>query len=224
MAQARSSKRSLAVAQRATLDRLTSEIVELKGAAGKNLYDMGTRLARVREEELWRAGGHASFEEYLERAVDISRSTAYKLVRVAREFNRMIAERYGVEKLDLGLRYLDHTPAEERPGDLLAADIRVRDERGRWHSVPFHVAKVPQLRAAIALLQNQREQRRRVPVDLDRRARRLAKALPSAPVGLSTGNRVRLRRAPDGRIAATFSAVPLDELEAFIAALKKHLL
>lgn len=223
MAASRRSKRSLASGERATLDQLTRELVELKGQAGKNLYDMGTRLARVREEELWRAGGHASFEEYIERAVDISRSTAYKLVRVATEFNRVIAERYGVEKLDLGLRYLDHTPAEERPGDLLAADIRVRDERGRWHSVPFHRANVPELRAAIALLQNQHEQRRRVPVDLDRRARRLEQALPRAPAGLARGNRVRLRRAPDGRVAVTFSAVPLDELDAFIAALKKHL-
>jgi hypothetical protein len=224
MAQRRRGKKPLATGGRGTLDRLTSEIIELKGHTGKNLYDLGTRLARVREEELWRAGDFESFEEYLERAVDVSRSTAYKLVRIAREFNRMIAERYGVEKLDLGLRYLDHTPADERPGDLLAADIRIRDERGRWHAVPFHQANVPQIRAAIALLQDHRDQRRRVPAELERRARRLAEALPPTPAGLTTGSRVRLRRAADGRVAATFSAIPIDELEVFIAALKKHLL
>lgn len=90
--------------------------------------------------------------------------------------------------------------------------------------VPFHTANVPQIREAIALLHDSREARRRVPADLNRRARRLAEALPPAPDGLSTGSRVRLRRAKDGRVAVTFAAIPFDELESFIDVLREHLL
>jgi len=33
-----------------------------------------------------------------------------------------------------------------------------------------------------------------------------------------------LRRARDGRVAVTFAAVPLDELDAFLSAVRQHLL
>jgi hypothetical protein len=178
----------------------------------------------MRDDELWRAGGFSSFDDYAERGIDVSRTTAYKLMRVAREFNAAIAERYGVEKLDLGLRYLDGTPADERPGDLLASQIRLRDERGRWVTVPFHRAKTREIRDAIALLDDSRQARRRVSVELGKRARRLADALPPPPAGVSAGARVRLRRARDGRVAVTFTAIPLDALEAFLEAVRAHLL
>jgi hypothetical protein len=185
---------------------------------------MGVRLREVRDAELWRAGGFESFQDYAERGVDVSRATAYKLMRVAREFNAPIAERYGVEKLDLGLRYLDVTPADERPGDLLATEIKLRGERGRWTTIPFHDAKTREIREAIALLEDGRQARRRVSVDLGKRARRLAEALPAPPAGVSAGQRVRLRKARDGRVAVTFTAIPLDELEAFLRAVREHLL
>jgi hypothetical protein len=208
---------------RQTLTRITRELVELKGRAGHAVYEMGVRLAQVRDEELWAAGRHANFEEYVEKEVAVSRSTAYKLMRVAREFNAQIAERYGVEKLELGLRYLDHTPAEERPGDLLAADLRVRSGRGRYVSVPFHRASVHEIREAIHLLQESSAAQRRAPASLRKQAEHLEEALPQAPAGASSGRRVRLRRTRDGRVAVTFSAIPVDELEAFLEAVRTHM-
>jgi hypothetical protein len=220
---AKLAKRSERAQQRALLDQITSELVALKGKAGQALYHMGVRFARVRDEELWRAGGYASFDDYAIQGIDVSRATAYKLMRVAREFNAAIAERYGVEKLSLGLRYLEATPADERPGDLLASQIRLRDERGRWVAVPFHDATTREIQDAIVLLDDSREARRRVSADLDKRARRLADALPAAPAGISSGSRVRLRKTRDGRVAVTFAAIPLDEIEAFLKAVREHL-
>jgi hypothetical protein len=54
--------------ERATLARITDEILGLDSRTGAALYEMGTRLARVRNEQLWRAGRYESFESYIERA------------------------------------------------------------------------------------------------------------------------------------------------------------
>lgn len=217
-------RRRSQVANAAVLNQLTSEILELKGRTGKALYQMGLRLARIRDEELWRLGRYEGFDDYVERALDVSRSTAYKLVRVAREFNAAIARRYGVEKLNLGLRYLDMTPVDEKPGDLLAADIQWRDRHGRYVSVPFHEASVLQIRSAIQLLQEARQAKRRPSPELRKRAERLEQKLPPPPAGVSAGSRIRLRRARDGRVAITFAAIPVDELDQFIEAVRTYLL
>jgi hypothetical protein len=111
-------------------------------------------------------------------------------MRVAREFNAAIAERYGVEKLDSGCA-ISTPPGGRVPRRLLAAEIRLRDKKGRWISKPFHSAKTRDIRDAIALQQDGRESRRRVSVELGKRARRLADALPP-PAG---GRQVRVRRA-----------------------------
>ena len=98
------------------------------------------RLARIRREELWAAGRYRDFEDYLARAVDISRRNAYRFMRVADHFSAEIASRYGVSKLDAALRYMGATVADEQPGDILAADIRVLDADGRWVTVALHEA------------------------------------------------------------------------------------
>lgn len=206
---------------RETLGVLTCEIVALKGRVGQGLYEIGVRLARVHDEELWIAG-HDSFEGYLGDAVGLSRSTAYRLMRIARHFNAAIAQRYGVEKLEAALRYLQATPEAERPGDLLAAEIRIRDDQGRFESISLHDATARQINEAAALLRNL-ERRTRVPKRIDTRVRRLTRALPASPTGTSRGERVRITRGTDGRLALSFQGIPVDDIDAFIVALREHL-
>lgn len=81
------------------LDLLTNEIHRLKGAVGRGMYEVGVRLGRIADERLWASRGYTSFEHYLEEGVSFSRSTGYKLLRIARQFDAEVAERYGVEKL-----------------------------------------------------------------------------------------------------------------------------
>jgi hypothetical protein len=76
------------------LDLLTNEIHRLKGAVGRGMYEVGLRLARIADEQLWQGRGYQSFEHYLEAGVAFSRATGYKLIRIARQFNAEIAERY----------------------------------------------------------------------------------------------------------------------------------
>jgi hypothetical protein len=48
--------------------------------------------------------------------------------------------------------------------------------------------------------------------------------LPAAPRGLASRNRARITRGKDGRLALSISAVPLDEIDALIDALRATLL
>ena len=114
-------RRRGALDRRGRLVRVTAEIGRLKGLVGKGLYEIGRLLDRVQHEELWREGGHGSFDEYVAEAVDMSRGSAYQFLRIARHFNAEIANRYGAAKLEAAIRYLEVTPADERPGDLMAA-------------------------------------------------------------------------------------------------------
>ena len=198
------------------LDLLTNEIHRLKGAVGRGMYEIGVRLARVLDERLWASRGYRSFEDYLEQGVSFSRSTGYKLIRIARQFDAELAERYGVEKLELGLRYLESTPERERPRDLIASDLRVRDTSGRFRSVSFHEATPSQIRDAIHLMVDARVPRRQIPEEWERRVSELARALPPAPAGLHRSKRVSIKRGLDGRLALSFHAIAVQDLAVFL--------
>jgi hypothetical protein len=199
------------------LDLLTNEIHRLKGAVGRGMYEVGVRLAQILDERLWQSRGYRSFEDYLEQGVSFSRSTGYKLIRIARQFNAELAERYGVEKLELGLRYLEATPERERPFDLMETDLRVRDRSGRFRSISFHEATPSQIRDAIHLMGEARASRRQIPEEWERRISELARALPPAPAGLHRSKRVSIKRGLDGRLALSFHAIALQDLAVFLS-------
>lgn len=207
----------------ALLRALTAQILDARQDAAKRFYIIGAGLARVQDEALWQAARFDSFEDYLRRGVDLSRAWAFRLMRVARQFNADIAARYGVEKLDAALAYLAATPREEAPGDLLSAELRLRGEDGRFTLVPFHDATAAQVREAARLMRDARRGGRRAhdaSAMLDR-AKRLATALPEAPKGIGRGERVKVQTGEDGRLALSFSAIPVDRLGEFIALLEQ---
>jgi len=211
-----------AVVRKERLARTTAEIARLKGQVGKGLYEIGRLLDRVQREELWREGDYPTFEEYVAEAVDMSRTSAYQFMRIARHFNAEIAKRYGASKLEAAIRYLEVTPVEERPGDLMAAQIRVRGERGRYRLMSLHEATAQQIAEAARLMKGSKRGARRVPKAFRGRMEKLAEILPAAPAGTRSGRRVRVLRGDDGRLALTFQAIPYDELKAFVAALQQH--
>ena len=121
------------------LDALTAELLGFKRQGGRVLYEMGLRLKEVRDRELWRSRRYANFEAYLDQAVGCSRSTSYDAIAVAEQFNALIAQRYGGEKLKAILRYVHATPAEELPGDVLRRDPRAR--RFNLRELTLHQAR-----------------------------------------------------------------------------------
>lgn len=208
-------------ASRARLSAIGEELRALRGEGARVLYRLGLLLREVQDDELWRPAGYASFSAWLEQDADVARTTAARAIAIVRHFNEEIAVRYGFDKLYLGLRYMQLTSRVEQPGDLIALDLRVRGDNGRFRSVPFHEATVAEIQEAIAGLDTGGGPR--LEDGLDARLKRLETAMPAA-IGRAGGARVSASRARDGRVALTFRQVPLDELESFIAALRAELL
>jgi hypothetical protein len=201
------------------LDMLTREIVERKGQVGRGLYEIGIRLAHIADDALWRAGAHASFEDYLASEVQFSRSTAYRLIRIARAFDARIVARHGIEKLDLAVRYL--RAARLPPSSqAMHTPLRIRDPGGRYVKRTLDAATSEEIQTALNELR-QRPQPARISNELRAHMRQLEARLPPAPQGTHRGQRIRLRRGDDGHIAVSFHAIPLDHLDAFIAALSR---
>lgn len=210
---------------RARLREIHEEITSLRGEGARVLYRLGVLLREVEEGELWRESGQTGFGAWLENEVDVGRSTAYRAIAVATHFNEDIAVRYGMDKLYQGLRYLELTRRAERPGDLIALDLRLRDARGRFITVAFHTASVRQVQDAIALLGERSARRATLEDGLDARLGRLESALPSPAAGLRRAKRrVEAVRTRDGKVSLSFRQIPLDELEAFVDAIRRELL
>lgn len=195
------------------LREITGRIAELKGSAALVLYELGVLLVEVDARSLWRAGDYTSFSNYLDRALDVSESTARRAMTVAQHFNAGMVARYGIDKLSAGLRYLALTHAVERPGDLVAAKLRLRGERGRFETVSFHEASSRQVREAIRVLETTRS--RGLPEETQARAERLGRAL--AELG---GGEVRVRRRRDGGFALSLRDIPMEQLAALADALR----
>ena len=204
------------------LRALETQVRQLYAEAARTLWQLGQCLTEVQRDALWLESGHSSFEAWLQDFGLVSRNTAYKAMRIAEHFSGEMAERFGPEKLDAGLRYLAATKQEEKAGDLVAVDIRVRADGGKWTSVAFADATARQINEAAVHL-GQSRHARRIPADMRKRVEKLSGALPAAPKGTRQGDRVRLVRGTDGRLAVTFRSVPVDEIDAFLEAVRAAL-
>lgn len=212
--------------KKAALRDVTSQIRTLRGRAAGVLYELGVLLRRVEDEELWRAGPYTSLSDYLERGVDVSETTARRCIQVTRHFNLEMAQRYGLDKLSRGLRYLELTGKAEKPGDLVAADLRNRGPDGRFVKVPFNEATSRQIDEAIRIELERREARaHKAPEGMDDRLRRMSEAMPSLPGGVrAVKRRVEATKTRGGEVVLTFRQVPMSELRAFVAALEREML
>lgn len=210
----------------AQLREITASIQALKGEAAAVLYQLGALLRQVDERELWRAGGFSSLTDYLEREVDVAPTTARRAIQVARHFNLEIATRYGFDKLSKGLRYMELTRAVEQPGDLIAADLRIRGAGGRFRTVPFHTATARQIEDAIQIeVERQRAAAHRTSSDVATRLRALSQALPAVPTGARPAkSRVEATKTRQGDLMLTFKQIPMAELRAFLDAVERELL
>lgn len=166
-----------------------------------------------------------SFSDYLKRGADVSPTSARKAVEVARHFGPDIAAAYVLEKLSRSLRYLELTGQDEKPGDLIAAELRNRGEDGRFVAVPFHRASVSQIDEAIQIeLRRQRAGPSRPPEGLGDLVERIGAVLPAVPRGMRAAKtQVETSKSKRGEVVFTFKQIPLSELRAFLAAVEKEL-
>jgi hypothetical protein len=207
---ARALRRTATPAERDVLDRATAEILRLKGEVARNFYELGYWLKRVRDEGLYRARGHATFEAYLGKDVGFSRGHAYTFMRVAERLPADFAVKLGVEKAEALLAYLDATPKEESAAEVGAVTIPVERD-GKRVDVPVGRATVREIRAAV----QRRARSRRRPAHSPALRAFLRRSEPALRrLGISV-------TAEDGVVR--FGRIPFDKMADFRSALGKAL-
>jgi hypothetical protein len=91
----------------------------------------------------------ATLAEYADATFAQGYTTLWRYRRVATRFDEDSVGKHGVQKLILGLEYIEWTPEDERPADLLSLGIRVPDEDGKIRVVPFADTTTRELEAAV---------------------------------------------------------------------------
>jgi hypothetical protein len=73
----------------------------------KGFFDIGGVLRDVQQRKLYEAKGYGSFEAFLEREIDLGKTTALKLIKVSSVFAKPAALEYGMDRLFQSLQVLD---------------------------------------------------------------------------------------------------------------------
>jgi hypothetical protein len=99
----------------ATLHQQNTRIRSLSRRLDRNFYEVGEILAEIQKLELHVAKGYSSFEAFLDREVELGRTTALRLIRIAHTFLRETAYDYGIERLTTALAALDGELSQGSP-------------------------------------------------------------------------------------------------------------
>jgi len=73
----------------------------------KGFFDIGGVLKDIQQRKLYEAKGYGSFEAFLEREIDLGKTTALKLIKVSQVFAKPAALEYGMDRLFQSLQVLD---------------------------------------------------------------------------------------------------------------------
>jgi len=73
----------------------------------KGFFDIGAILRDVQQHKLYEAKGYGSFEAFLEREIDLGKTTSLKLIKVSQVFIKSAALEYGMDKVIASLQVLD---------------------------------------------------------------------------------------------------------------------
>ncbi len=85
---------------------LHNQLVAVKGFRknlNKGFYDIGLVLRDIQAKRLYEAKGFGSFEAFLEREIDLGKSTSLRLIRVVQTFHREAALELGMDRLFMAL-------------------------------------------------------------------------------------------------------------------------
>ena len=198
-----------------------AQLGALEANIGRDFYEMGRIYFETRRDKVYRVDGFKSLKQWVEGRTGRSLTTVNLAISIYENYSPRIAARYGPEKLEAGVAWLRATPEEERPGDLVAAKLRLRGEAGRFVHKRFHDAKAVEVWDAVALLEEAKKGRARIPRKLRDQVAAFTEKLPPGPKGVRSDSRIRLRRdAKSGGIFVTFTGIPLSSLDAFAAVVR----
>ncbi len=101
----------------AELHQALTQIKALRKNLAKSFYDIGGILRDVQLRQLYLAKGFGSFEAFLEREMDLGKTTSLRLVRITQVFLKEATLEFGMERTINALMALEAIP--EAPGSAI---------------------------------------------------------------------------------------------------------
>jgi hypothetical protein len=95
---------------KAKIGELHNSLQQIKGLRknlAKGFYDIGLVLRDIQARQLYQAKGFGTFEAFLEREIDLGKTTALRLVRVVTTFLKDAAQEHGMERVMNALSALE---------------------------------------------------------------------------------------------------------------------
>lgn len=89
-----------------------SQIKGLRKNLGKNFFEIGLILKNIEARKFYEAKRFPSFESFVEREIDLGKTTALRLVRIVRLFQREGALEVGMDRLFAAVAAIDSTGGE----------------------------------------------------------------------------------------------------------------
>ncbi len=87
---------------KAKIGDLHNSLVQIKGLRKnlhKTFYDVGHILKEIQTRRLYEAKGYGTFEAFLEREIDLGKTTALRLVKVVTTFLKEAAQEHGMDRV-----------------------------------------------------------------------------------------------------------------------------
>jgi len=94
----------------ADLHQALTQIKGLRKNLGKSFYDIGLTLRDIQAHKLYLAKGFGSFEAFLEREMDLGKTTSLRLVRITQVFLKDAAAELGMDRMINALIALEAVP------------------------------------------------------------------------------------------------------------------
>src|SRR3954447_1857786 len=103
---------------KAKIGELHNALVQIKGFRknlNKGFYDIGGILKEIQARRLYEAKGYGTFEAFLEREIDLGKTTSLRLVRVVSTFLKDAALEFGMDRLFNAIIALDTVNEGDAP-------------------------------------------------------------------------------------------------------------
>ena len=103
----------------------------LRKNLAEKFYEAGQILATIKDGNLYEAKGYASFEAFVERELDLGKTTPLRLERVPRVFIESAAREIGLEGLIAALEAIDNAAGAPAPRPQSPAPLPLKPPAGR---------------------------------------------------------------------------------------------
>ncbi len=153
---AKAAKSNALAVKKKRLSELLALIVRRKNEIVEAFYDIGEALHEIHKHKLYRAEELPTLDAFLKKHALMSRSTAYKLMKVVESVSRSEALKLGQERAFALVAYTEATPELDSPAKIAATNDLVAGKR-------LKEARTSEIRAATKRLKESKAKATRTP-------------------------------------------------------------